>query len=318
MHLQEMDWLGCKNLKQLAYKHARKYVPSPPFMIIIVHSGLATCQLFFNRSLRRPKRMCIKCDLRKRSETIKPVYIFLQKEDRAAASLPPEWQELEAKGFYPDLVERARAHAAYAAQRGRTANAQATLAVIGHSFAVRFDTASYPNATNPLSRQVLAALDELADFYGDRVPSIVWHSFAHIALRENPTEEQSILREAGGGKLPAHYTIVDSCLHAAGLVYTFMLHVQSVFQQRTGMVLNHNCDCNCSLVSVEACSTPTMAFSPARSNVAGMTASLLTHLLAETWKLQEDCLPFAYGISEESAAIQALLKPRGRFIAESV
>jgi len=263
--------------------------------------------------------MCIKCDLRKRSQDIKPVYTFLNEGDRTAAFLPREWQELEAKGFHPDLLERARAHTAYAKRRGQTGNATATLAVIGHSYSAPFDATSYPDARQPLSKRVLAALSELSKFYDDRVPSVVWHSFAHIALRENPTQEQSILREAGGGNLPAHYTIVDSCLHAAGLVYTFMLHVQSVFQRHTGMVLNHNCDCNCSLVSVESCTTPLLAFTPSRASVAGMTASLLTHLLAETWKLQEDCLPFAYGLSEESAAIQALLNEDGpRFRAEAV
>lgn len=265
--------------------------------------------------------MCIRCELNNRSEGIRPTYIFLKPADRAAVSLPAEWQSLELNRFHPDLVERARAHLAYADQRGKTNNAVATLSVIGHSYRVPFDVKSYRSQSSQnlgVITGVLSALGELAEFYVDRVPSIIWHSFAHIALRDNPTEEQSILREAGNSKLPAHYTIVDSCLHAAGLVYTFMLHVQTVFQRHTGMVLNHNCDCNCSLVSVEACTAPATEFVPRESSVASMTASLLTHLLAETWKLQEDGLPFAYGISEESEAIQALLKGQTRFSATAV
>jgi hypothetical protein len=266
--------------------------------------------------------VCIKCDLKRIGNGIRPSYVFLKPEDRAAATLPQEWQKLEASGFHPDLVERARAHAAYAEHKGKTDNAYTTLSVIGHSLLVPFTGVNDRGKPAPDSRVrngVLSALDELATFYGDRVPSVVWHSFAHIALRENPTEEQSILREAGGDKLPAHYTLVDSCLHAAGLVYTFMLHVQTVFQRHTGMVLNHNCDCNCSLVSVETCVTPVAAFLPKADSITGMTASLLTHLLAETWKLQECCLPFAYGISEESAAIRALVRGDDqRFRAEEV
>ena len=262
--------------------------------------------------------MCIKCDLKIIGNGIRPSYVFLKPEDRAAATLPQEWQKLEASGFHPDLVERARAHAAYAEHKGKTDNAYTTLKVIGYSFLVPFDRGKLAPDSR-VRNGVLSALDELATFYGDRVPSVVWHSFAHIALRENPTEEQSILREAGGNKLPAHFTLVDSCLHAAGLVYTFILHVQTVFQRHTGMVLNHNCDCNCSLVSVETCDTPVADFLPKADSITGMTASLLTHLLAETWKLQECCLPFAYGISEESAAIRALVRGDDRrFRAEEV
>ena len=50
--------------------------------------------------------------------------------------------------------------------------------------------------------------------------------------------------------MPYHYALVDSALHATGLVYTFLMHVNSVMFRHTGRVLVHNCDCKCSLVNL--------------------------------------------------------------------
>jgi hypothetical protein len=234
-------------------------------------------------------------------------------EAKRTLALPDPWPELESQAFHPDLVDRAYAHLAYAVRYGEETaecNARVVLAIMGRGFTVHFDRSRFepkPNDPNyELKTKALDAIDELAAFYGDRVSTVMWKSFACLACRENPEEERSIVKEGAAGTLPYHYTVVDSALHAAGLVYTFMLHVNSVMFRHTKRILVHNCDCNHSLVNVEEIGG-SVDYTLPRANIKGATQSVFTHFLAETVKLIECFLPFAYSITPEAREIQELL-----------
>lgn len=229
---------------------------------------------------------------------------------RQEIRLPLPWPELEARGFHPDLVNRAYAHLAYARKHDGEDNARAVLAHLGEGFRKPFDRSRFePAEGDPnysLKQHALDALQELAEFYGNRISTVIWASLAHLACRSDPEREQSIIREAASGKLPYHYTLVDSSLHATGLVYTFLMHVNSVMFRHTERVLVHNCDCNCSLVNLEAIGGSIDYTLPCQ-NIIAASQSVFTHCLAETWKLMQCFLPFAYSITPEAQEIKALL-----------
>ena len=118
--------------------------------------------------------------------------------------------------------------------------------------------------------------------------------------------EQSIIQADATGNLPYSYTLVDSALHATGLVYTFLMHVNSVMFKHTGRILVHNCDCNCSLVNLEEMGGR-IEYDLPQGKIVGASQSVFTHLMAETYKLMECFLPFAYSITPEACKIKALL-----------
>lgn len=230
---------------------------------------------------------------------IKPIDITIARR----LVLPHPWPELEQEGFHPDLIDRAKAHLAWCQKNGYEENARIILASLGAGFKTPFSQARFSlqagqNESN-LRRSALMAITELAKFYSNRISSVVWNSLAHLAVRENPEEERSIVKEAKTGALPHHYMIVDSALHATGLVYTFMLHVQSAMFSHTGRILVHNCDCNCSLVNLEQVGGR-IEFTLPPEKILPTSQSVFTHLVAETVKLTECGLPFAYSLSEES------------------
>lgn len=231
---------------------------------------------------------------------------------KATIRLPEPWQALEARKFHQDLVDRAYGHLAYVSEyrlKGLD-NAVSVLEALGEGFLMPFSPISFePKQGDPsydLKMKALNALNELRDFYGDRVSAVVWESFASLACRAEPEVEKSIIQEGAAGTLPYHYTIVDTMLHAAGLVYTFILHVNSVMFKHTGRILVHNCDCNHSLVNLEAVGG-SIDYTPPAANIKTMTQSVFTHSVAETIKLMEDFLPFAYCLTPEAAEIQAIL-----------
>lgn len=218
--------------------------------------------------------------------------------------LPHPWGELEERGFHADLVDRAYAHLAYARENGGEMNALAVLQAVGAGFLHPFDLDG--GLRGDLRGKAIAAIRELSEFYGDRVSAVVWNSLAHLALREDPEHEQSIIKEASAGTLPYHYLIVDSALHATGLVYTFLMHVNSVMFAHTERIVVHNCDCSCSLLNMERIGG-SIHYTPQREKVNAMTQSVFTHFLAETVKLMECFLPFAYSITPEAREIKTLL-----------
>lgn len=224
--------------------------------------------------------------------------------------LPRHWLELEAMDFHPDLVNRAYAHLAYACKNDGENNARAVLANLGEGFHKPFDRSRFePIESDPnfsLKQKALDAIEELSRFYSNRISAVIWDSLAHLASRPDPEVEKSIIKEAASGKLPFHYALVDSALHATGLVYTFLMHVNSVMFRHTGRVLVHNCDCNCSLVNLETIGG-SIDYTLPRANIVAASQSVFTHCLAETWKTMECFLPFAYSISPESREIKALM-----------
>lgn len=228
-------------------------------------------------------------------------------------TLPEPWPMLETNHFHEDLANRAYAHLSYSTRYGdgdMQHNARVVLALIGAGFLAPFDRSRFePKASDPnydLKIGALNAVDELANFYRDRVSSVFWDSIASLACREDPEAERSIVKEGAEGKLPYHYAVVDAALHAIGLVYTFALHMNSVVFRHTGRILVHNCDCNHSLVNVEAIGG-SVNYTMRRENVKNATQSVLTHFLAETIKLTDAFLPFAYSITPEAREIQELL-----------
>lgn len=231
-------------------------------------------------------------------------------EARRTIVLPDPWPELEGAGFHSDLLGRAYAHAAYCGQQEMGHNAAIVLSEVGQGFRQPFNPSAFcPQDTDPqgnLKNRALTAITELSRYYGDRVSSVVWNALAHLASREDPEQEASIIKEAATGRLPHHYMLVDSALHAVGLVYTFALHVNSVMFRHTGRILVHNCDCNCSLVNLEEVGGR-IEYDLPLPKVVAASQSVLTHLLAETVKLIECGLPFAYSITPEARQIQAIL-----------
>ena len=224
--------------------------------------------------------------------------------------LPGPWPALIANGFHQDIVDRAYAHLAYCKEYGGLQNAEVVLAALGEGFVNRFEHSAFePARDDPhydLKMRSLNALVELSEFYGDRVSSVVWKSLAYLACRADPEVEQSIIQADAMGDLPYSYTLVDSALHATGLVYTFLMHVNSVMFKHTGRILVHNCDCNCSLVNLEEMGGR-IEYKLPQKKIEGATQSVFTHLLAETYKLMECFLPFAYSITPEACKIKALL-----------
>jgi hypothetical protein len=223
---------------------------------------------------------------------------------RKDITLPQSWKELEAQGFHADLVDRAYAHTAWIERSQNQiwiGNARAFLSALGKGFLTPFDKSPFMPAQNDpyfeLKKRAIASLQELADEFGNRVSSVVWDSLAHLATRTEPEQKKSILKEVD--TLPHHYGIVDTMLHAIGKVYTFSLRVQSVFSAHTGMILVHNCDCNCSLLNLKAVDGG-VRFSLGAEERIEATQSLFTHQCAESHLILDQKLPFEYTITKEA------------------
>jgi hypothetical protein len=246
--------------------------------------------------------MCKQCELKGIKMTLSPLNIG---EMRKTITLPKSWHPLEAAGFNDDLLTRAYAHMAWTERTGNEVwigNARAFLSAMAKGFAEPFDrTAFDPKEGDPhfdLKRRGLDAVEELSDEFGDRVSSVVWDSFAHMATRSEPEVKTSILKETD--TLPHHYGIVDCMYHAAGKVYTFILRVQSVFFRHTGMVLVHNCDCQCSLLNLRSMQGAIQFDFTGEKERFEATQSLFVHQCAESHLILNCKLPFEYTITKEA------------------
>jgi hypothetical protein len=149
----------------------------------------------------------------------------------------------------------------------------------------------------------LAAINELQVEFGNRISSVLWDSLAHLGTRDEPEQSRSILKEADS--LPHHYGIVDTHLHALGKVYSLSMHIQSVVFRHTGRILNHNCDCDCSLVNLISVNG-NVNFSLPKSSHFEATQSLFTHLCAESELILNKKLPFEYSITKEAQLLLGL------------
>ena len=220
-------------------------------------------------------------------------------------TLPPSWQTLEEIDFHPDLTDRAYAYAGWLKQKEVPVwqtNGDIFLDALAQGFIEPFNPIKFRvDPDDPyfsLKQNALSAVKEMSDTFGNRVSVVVWNAFAHLATREEPEEKRSILKERD--LLPHHYGIVDTALHAAGKVYTFMLHCQSVFFKHTGMILVHNCDCSCSLVNLKPIKGGVEFAIQNEQDFFEATQSLFTHLLAESQLLINEKLPFEFSITKEA------------------
>lgn len=256
--------------------------------------------------------MCLQCELNSEtgvSMVLRPLNLEQLSQDETL--LPQKWKELVMNGFtHEDLTLRARAHMAWSNRTGDATvirNAKAFLSAMARGFLKPFDRTMFqPQQSDPyfvLKNNALNALDELSAFFGNRVSSVTWNALAHIATRDEPEEKKSILKEAN--KFPHHYGIIDTQLHAIGKVYTFSLHMQSVFFKHTGRILVHNCDCDCSLLNLQQIDG-VVKFTLSEQQLFEATQSLFTHQLAESHLILDEKLPFEYTITKEAQEILGL------------
>lgn len=197
-------------------------------------------------------------------------------------ALPDPWPALAAGGFHPDLVLRAGNFLKNAAAHGMADHARTALAIAGESFRRPFTAASVPiDASDARKRAALEAFEELADEFGDRVPSLIWTSLAFLAVRDDADEYASILglQDELAGKTRLPWWIVDSALHASGKVFGFMLHVQSKLSRDAGLVLEHGCDCGGCIYPAE---DARVRFRLPDERRELFTQALFSHFLSET------------------------------------
>lgn len=235
-----------------------------------------------------------------------------------AQDLPGHWSCLQDQGFHDDIVLRVACANLWCIMNQPALPDHPVVEPMGlflkrlaSGYQHRFDSAPFRNDIDPndehreLKLKALDAIDELAEFYGDRLPNLLWTTLAFISAREAPTEDRSIIVEVANSKLPEHYTFLDACLHALGKVYSLNFHVASVFWKHTGHVPIHNCDCGCSLHSLAAIEGG-MHFQMPRANVKKATESFLTHVLAEFVCLAGMKIPFEFGVGDDAAAALAM------------
>gem|GEM_PF-2524450 len=253
--------------------------------------------------------MCKQCELRGIKMTLRPIDM---NEAREAALLPKAWQELLKTGFFhEDITDRVRAHlfwtkraySGHPEESAKNGNASAFVSALAKGFLSPFERKLFaPKAGDQhyaLKNRFLDAIGELSDEFKpeNRISSVLWNSLAHLGTRDEPEESRSILKEAD--ILPHHYGIVDTHLHALGKVYSLKDHVNSVIFRHTGCILNHNCDCDCSLVNLTPIDGKMEVLLPKTRHYEA-TQSLSTHLLAESELILNCRLPFEYSITKEA------------------
>jgi len=254
--------------------------------------------------------MCKKCEI---SGIVMELQALNIEEVKNNLRLPNSWEKLIEQNFYQDLSDRAYAYLGCIIKRENPReiqNANAFLSSLGKGFNTLFDkeifTLDKKDPYYGLKQNALIALEELSIFFGNRVNHTIWNSFAHLAVREDPEKKKSILSEQD--ILPHHYGIVDTNLHAAGKVYTFMLQVQSTFFKHTGCILVHNCDCSCSLINLKKVEGSIVFNLRTEEEIFECTQSLLTHQLAESHLLINEKLPFEFSITKEAQELFGLCK----------
>ncbi len=227
-------------------------------------------------------------------------------EDRPV-DLFGSWKALAAGGFHDDLVLRARRFAIYGEDHRCGDAMAAVLDMLGNGFLNRFIPADHYDITDNdphagIKRGCLTALEQLSAEFGDRVSGVVWHSLATLACREDPLRETTIL--SIGNHLPYPWWMVDAVLHGLGKVYGLKMHIDSRIYHESGMMLEHNCDCNHALKPVLNNGGILNFLPPDRWQEA--TAALFTHIASEALMMLTMQLPFALGISPESREVLAL------------
>lgn len=235
-------------------------------------------------------------------------------EKALSLELPGRWPELRRRGFHDDLYLRVAAQHLWGMENRLVISSELLdpfLAKLAEGYSERFSKLSFldmigeDDEYRELKVRTLYAVDELAEQFGDRLPTLLWRTLAFVAVREEPTQDRSIIAEVQKSSLPEHYTYLDACLHALGTVFNLNFHVESVFYKHTGHVLIHNCDCGCSLHSLAKPSGSMCAELP-RESVKKATESFLVHLLAQFVMLAGLKLPFELGVGDDAAAALAI------------
>lgn len=222
---------------------------------------------------------------------------------KTSALIPPSWLKLGVRGFpHDDIGDRVAAFCRYGKERGMEEETWTVLEMLGQGFLKPFSIKEGFDGINAhaphlkLKMRALKALEGLSEEFGDRVSSVVWRSLAALVTRDNPTEEVTIPSIAD--RLPYPYWMVDAVLHALGKVYGLKMHIDSRIWETTGMILEHNCDCNHALKPVSQNGSVNNYLPRERWQEA--TAALFTHTVAEALFILKMHLPFALGLSPEA------------------
>jgi len=262
--------------------------------------------------------MCKNCELRDIRMSLRYLPIPSIKEMKDTLALEGAWKKLFATGWEEeDLISRAYAHLKWTEREAKETNrphflgnAKAFLNAMAGGFRKSFDKNLFmPKTDDPvfdLKINALNALEKSAKFFGHRVPSVVWDSYAYLGTRENPELSRSILKEAD--LLPHHYGICDTVFHAVPKCYKMMLGIQSDFWQGTGYVLDHNCDCSCSLINLLAGKgQSSVIFEMEERWIFESTQSAFSHLLAESHLILNCKLPFEYSVTHEASLLPGIV-----------
>jgi hypothetical protein len=89
--------------------------------------------------------------------------------------------------------------------------------------------------------------------------------------------------------------MADACLHAAGKSYDFLLHVQSVFNRRTGALIQHGCDCGGCIYPAEQGHVVRAEALTSPDRIRLSTNAVFSHLLTEDVVLKWLKLPQSTG-----------------------
>lgn len=262
--------------------------------------------------------MCKKCEMK--GITMRLRYLAIPALDEMKEHLASEmnaWKKLFESGWdEQDLTQRAYAHLMWTKREAEetnrphfVGNAKAFLGSMARGFLKPFNKEDFMPANDDqhyeLKRNALNGIEVSAKFFGQRVPSVVWNSFAYLSVRDEPEVSRSILKEAEA--LPHHYGIVDTMLHGTAKCYKGMMFMQSNFFQATGYILDHNCDCDCSLVNLFAgIGHQSVVFNMGKDKIYEATQSTFTHLLAESHLILNCKLPFEYTVTKEAALLPGI------------
>ncbi len=218
--------------------------------------------------------------------------------------LPEPWQSLS-KRIDDDLWIRAKGFKLAAVRLGFGDVADEALSVVGRGFAEEFSPQRFaPKLNDPhqdFKKKFLGALQALSKEFGNRVSGAVWETLAALGTRENPHTETSILSVKDRLTLP--WWMADAILHAMGKVFGWKLHVDSRLFAATGMVMEHNCDCN-HAARMPLNGAVSCFISPDKFREA--TAALLSHILSESLLIGGLKMPFEMGVSPEAREAMAM------------
>jgi hypothetical protein len=268
--------------------------------------------------LKNKKTMCKKCEMRDIRMSLRYLKIPSMEEMKQELAIENSWRKLFETGWNEeDLISRAYAHLKWTERESRETNrphflqnAKGFLNAMAKGFREPFNKSAFmPNENDPyfeLKTKSLDGLEKSSITFGHRMSSVVWDSYAYLGTRDEPETSRSILKEAE--QLPHHYGVCDTVFHAIPKCYKAMLVIQSDFWQSTGYVLDHNCDCSCSLINLLAGKGPSsVVFEMEEQWLYEATQSVFSHLLAESHLILNCHLPFEYSVTQEAALLPGIV-----------